>query len=272
MQCYRHPDREAYVRCQRCERYICPACQTEAAVGFLCPEDAGISRARETVDRITPRPMRNMVAAGAPIATYSIIAICVLVWLGQLAIPSITVDFSYWPLATAYEPWRMITSAFLHDPYSPLHILLNMWSLWVIGRQLEEVLGTRAFLTVYLVSAFGGSVGMIVAAPSNEYAYGASGAIFGLMGAFFVVLRSFGMQTNNLVFIVAVNLALGFIGSGVAWQAHVGGLITGLAVAFVFSKTRGARDGRKRFLGVLLICLALVALTLYGIFRVTAGL
>lgn len=271
MHCYRHPENEAYVRCQRCERFICPKCQVEAAVGFLCPEDAGITKTRETINLVTPRRVQLALAKGSPLATYTILGICVALWLGQLVSTAVTANLVYWPLATAYEPWRMITSAFVHDPTSPLHILLNMWSLWVIGRQLEGILGTRAFVVLYLLSALGGSVGFLLLGAPNSYAYGASGAIFGVMGALFVVMRSEGLNTNSIVLIVALNLGLGFMASGIAWQAHVGGLLTGAAVTWVYSKTRGARDGQKRALGILAVGLVLVALTIFGVLKISLG-
>jgi len=275
MHCYRHPEREAYVRCQRCERYICPACQIEAAVGFLCPEDSGQSgmdRATAKVVNLAPRRVRAAVASGKPIVTYSLVAICVAVWGLQLLLGnSFTYRWLYAPVATVTEPWRMITAAFLHSQSSPLHILFNMYTLWVFGRELEYILGRARFLSLYLISAFGGSVGVLLLADPATPVLGASGALFGLMAAYFVIVRSLGGNTAQMAGLIAINLISGFLLPGVAWQAHVGGLLTGAAIAWVYSKTRAATAGRQRALLIWLVLGVLVVLTVYGVSRMVTG-
>jgi len=279
MHCYRHPEREAYVRCQRCERYICPDCQIEAAVGFLCPEDAGqsaASRATAKVVDMAPRQARNkvreVVRSDKPLITYGLIAACVLVWGLQLLLgDNFTYQWLYAPVSTITEPWRMITSAFLHSQTSPLHILFNMYSLWIFGRELEYVLGRGRYLTLYLISAFGGSVGVLWLADPATPVLGASGAIFGLMAAYFVVVRSLGGQTGQITGLIAINLVSGFLLAGVAWQAHVGGLIAGGAISWIYSRTRSAKAGARRTILVLIVIAALVALTVVGAGRLTLG-
>jgi membrane associated rhomboid family serine protease len=275
MHCYRHPDREAYVRCQRCERFICPECQTEAAVGFLCPEDSGksgINAAKAKVLNAAPRGVRNAVASGKPVATYSLIAICVAVWGLQMVLGSnFTYQWIYAPVATAIEPWRMITSTFLHSQTSVLHILFNMYTLWIFGRTLEQILGSGRFLALYLLSGFGGSVGVLWLADPATPVLGASGALFGLMAAYFVVVRSLGGNSAQMAGLIAINLISGFLLPGVAWQAHVGGLVTGAAIAWVYANNRGANAGGRRVLLISLVAVALVVLTIVGTGRIAIG-
>lgn len=264
--CYRHPDREAYVRCQRCERPICPNCQFEAAVGFLCPEDAGQAGLGATVSRLAPRGVRNAIASGKPIVTYTLIGICFAVWGLQLLPNSmVTYQFLYSPFATIVEPWRMLTSAFLHDPGSPLHILFNMYSLWIFGRELENVLGKGRFLALYLLSAIGGSVSVLWLSDAGSTVVGASGAIFGLMGAYFVVIRAVGGNTSQLTALIAINLISGFFLQGVSWQGHLGGLITGTAIAWIYAKTRNDGSSARRRLGVLVLVGLLVVIAALGV-------
>jgi membrane associated rhomboid family serine protease len=271
MNCYRHPDREAFVRCQRCERYICPACQTEAAVGFLCPEDSGQGIGARIVNR-APRRVRSMVNSGRPVVTYSLIAICAAVWGLQLLLgDNFTYQWIYWPLATVAEPWRMITSTFLHSSSSPLHILFNMYTLWIFGKELEYLLGRGRFLALYLISGFGGSVGVLWLGALNGPVLGASGALFGLMAAYFVIVRSLGGNSAQMAGLIAINLASGFFLPGIAWQAHVGGLVTGAAIAWVFSRTRAASAvGRQRAL-LVGVAVGLVALTILRVVQVGIG-
>lgn len=242
--CYRHPDREAYVRCQRCERFICPSCQVEAAVGFLCPEDAGQNSIGATVTKLAPRRVQRAISAGAPVVTYSLIAACTIIWGLQLLLGDwFTLAFLYTPYATIVEPWRMLTAAFLHDPTSILHLLFNMYSLWIFGRVLEPVLGRAKFLTLYLLAAFGGSVSVLWLAEAGSAVIGASGAIFGLMGAYFVILRRSGGNTSSMVGLIAINLVSGFLIPGISWQGHVGGLITGVAIGLIY--VRYPADSQK---------------------------
>jgi membrane associated rhomboid family serine protease len=269
--CYRHPDREAYVRCQRCERFICPACQTEAAVGFLCPDDSGRSAVNATVTKLMPRRARIALGRGAPVATISIMAICALVFAAQLLIPGVTQNFAYLPLATEYEPWRMVTSMFLHSPVDFMHILLNMWSLWAVGRVLEYLLGARRFIWLYLLAGFGGSVGVLLLADPSTVVIGASGAIFGLMGAYFAVMRGMGNASTSMGAVVALNLVAGFLIPNVAWQAHVGGLLVGLLVGFIYSRTRSVSAGKLQTVYLILVGLGLVALTMVGIAKIGLG-
>jgi membrane associated rhomboid family serine protease len=263
MTCYRHPEREAYVRCQRCERFICPDCQTASAVGFLCPEDAGVRVVTPTVKRT-----RN----GLPITTSVVLAVTVVVYLLQL-IPGIylTEYLAYVPIATTVEPWRMITAGFVHDtnfagnPSAILHVVFNMYLFVALGRQLEPQLGSWRFALLYLASIFGGSVAVLIFGAPTGWVIGASGGVFGVMGAFLVVLRSLNLNSSSIVSLIAINLVFSFAVPGVSWQAHVGGLVTGVALALVFANTRNSNQVALRNIGTAAVILALVAATAYGI-------
>lgn len=268
--CPRHPDRPSYVRCQRCGRPACPDCQRAAAVGFQCVDCVNETK------RTTPE-VRSVyggaVATGRPLVTFGIIAACVVVYALQMLIPGDWVykQFAYnnifvAPQYGAFEPWRMLTSAFLHSPDSFLHILLNMYTLWIFGQALEPVLGRARFLAVYLISALGGSVGYLllnpVLVPGQGLVglVGASGAIFGLFGAMLLVQRQRGGDTRQLWVLIAINGVIGFLIPHIAWQAHLGGLITGGLCAAVLAYTpRGRRQGLLQALGLAAVVVLLVA-------------
>lgn len=255
--CYRHPDRRSYILCQRCGRTICPECQTQAAVGVHCPEC--VREAKESAPR---RAFRS--GSSQPVVTWTIIGICVVLFILQ-NIPGVIGDLVniygvYRPRFTAVLPWTMITSIFLHG--SIIHIALNMYSLLIVGPVLERMLGRGRFLALFLIAGFGGSVAVLLLAPGTAVV-GASGAIFGLFGAFFVIQRRLGGTNVQLLVVIGLNLVIGFIpGLNIAWQAHVGGLLAGAAVAAVYLATRREAQKRQQVLGVSLIAVALVAITI----------
>jgi len=261
--CYRHPDRQSFILCQRCGRTICPQCQTQAAVGVQCPEC--VREGRASAPRTKPAWVTSLTSANAPIVTYALIAICVVVWLLQI-IPNSPVTqalIMYGPYIYA-EPWRMITSIFIHSTGSLFHLGLNMLSLFLFGRVLEQAIGRVRFLVLYLVSGLGGSVAVLLLAPLTPV-LGASGAIFGIMGAFFVIQRRLGVSSTPLLVIIGINLVYGFLpGTNISWQAHVGGLVAGAAVAFVYLRTR-RRD--QRVLQAVLVGVIVVVLIALSLLR-----
>lgn len=260
--CYRHPDRQSFVLCQRCGRTICGECQTPAAVGFHCPEC--MKEARASMPRVKPRVVTAFSrSSNAPVVTYSIIALCALVWVAQLLSGgAVTQALLYFPPWTATEPWRLLTSAFVHST-SPFHILFNMYALWLFGSMLERMLGRWRFLALYLLSALGGSVAVLWLSPLTPVV-GASGAVFGLFGAFFMIQRRLGGNSIQLIIVIGLNLAIGFIVPGISWQGHVGGLLAGIAVAWVFVLTRSPRKRNAQLLGLGAILGVLLALTVLG--------
>lgn len=277
--CPRHPDRPSYVRCQRCGRPACPDCQRAAAVGFQCVDCVNETK------RTTPAVKTvygGAVATGKPIVTFGIIALCAVMYVLQWVVPG---EWIYQNLAFAnvfatpefgeFEPWRMLTAAFLHSQGFILHIVLNMYMLWIFGQALEPLLGRVRFLALYLISAIGGSVGYLLLTPGYvpgvplAGVVGASGAIFGLFGAMLLVQRHRGGDTRQLWVLIAINGVIGFVVPQIAWQAHLGGLVTGaLCVAVIAYTPRGPRQGLLHAAGLVAVVLLLA---LASWLRVTAG-
>ena len=146
----------------------------------------------------------------------------------------------------ASQPYRFLTAAFLHSPTSFLHIVFNMVALWTVGPLLEQLLGRARYLTLYLMAALGGSVGAVLLAPVTHSwtvaMVGASGAVFGLFGAILVVLRRVGADARGILGVIVINLVISFIpGLGIAWQAHVGGLVVGLLLGFAYAHAPAPR-------------------------------
>jgi membrane associated rhomboid family serine protease len=270
--CPRHPDRPAYVRCQRCGRPACPDCQRAAAVGFQCV-DCVNEAARSTPAVKTV--YGGAVSAGRPLVTFGIIALCAVIYVLQWLLPD---EWIYQNLAYAnvfadpaygqFEPWRMLTAAFLHSQGFILHIVLNMYMLWIFGQALEPLLGRVRFLALYLISAIGGSVGYLALTPGYvpgvpmTGVVGASGAIFGLFGAMLLVQRHRGGDTRQLWILIAINGVIGFVVPQIAWQAHLGGLIAGGLCAAVIAYTpRGPRQGLIQAAGLAAVLVLLIAVS-----------
>ncbi|WUH99323.1 rhomboid family intramembrane serine protease [Spirillospora sp. NBC_00431] len=256
--CYRHPGRETYVRCNRCDRYICPDCMRDAAVGHQCVECVaeGNRGVRRAVPR-TPLGARGSTSA-MPVVTYTIMGACVAVYLAELS--SWRVVWELMMLGRAVLPngeiggvaegewYRLFTAMFLHDRSGNLaitHILFNMWILWAVGRVLEQVLGRWRFVVLYVLSGLGGSVLQYLVDAPNDSAVGASGAIFGLFGAYFVVGRRLSIPVGNIVFLLVLNLVLTFSMDDVSWEGHLGGLAVGAALGAAYAHAPEAR--RKLF-------------------------
>ena len=272
--CYRHPNRQSYIHCQRCGRTICPECQTQAAVGVQCPECVREGRAEVRASqggmlgRFIPR-------GNAPVVTYVIMGLCVVLYLGQwLTAGALTTAWVLNPTLIATEPWRLITSAFLHSTSFIPHLLFNLYALFIFGPAIERFLGRGRYLALYLIGALGGSLGVVLlyqlalvtGGASVKWldglfqpasALGASGAIFALMGALLVLRKAMGLQLTQILIVIVVNVAFGFIARGVAWQAHLGGLAVGAAIAAVYLATRRENQRRTQILAVTGIAVAL---------------
>ena len=264
--CYRHPDRQSYILCQRCGRTVCTDCQTQAAVGVHCPEC--VKEARASAPRTRPAVLSAFRSSSSkPVVTWSLIGVTVLVYLLQILPGSpVTQALLYYPPFTYTEPWRMITAVFVHSQGSIFHLLFNMYSLFIFGPLLERLVGRGRFLALYLLSGFGGSVGVLLLAPLTPVV-GASGAIFGLLGAFFVIQRRLGGNNVQLLVLIVLNLVIGFIpGFNVAWQAHLGGLIVGAAIALLYLRTRRADQKVIQIAMLGGIFAVLVGLTLLRLF------
>lgn len=285
--CYRHPDRQSFVLCQRCLRTICPQCQIQAPVGVICPEclrdqQKGASTAQRRAERRWGRRTTTIAAPldRRPLVTYGIIAVTVLVYLAQLVPGSPVQQLLAYnsgfviPQLGSFQPWRLLTVLLVHSSW--LHIGLNMLALWMIGRILEPLVGRTRFLVMYLISGLAGSVAVALLAPLT-WVVGASGAIFGLFGALLVIGRHIGANVASIAIIIAINFAFPFVvgilsGSlaavQISWQAHLGGLIAGAAVGFIYARTRAVRQRGWQIgllIGLSIVLLALLAIpaTLY---------
>lgn len=270
--CYRHPDRQSFVLCQRCMRTICPECQTQAAVGVICPECMKAERKNRTPAQ--KRAQRRWgsrstaiaapVRSGRPVITYGIIAVTAFVGLLQL-VPGLDIrgmflfaaaylfpDLSGFP----FQPWRLLTAALVHSGI--WHIGLNMLALWMLGRSLEPMLGRWRFLTMYVLGAIGGSAAVAIISPGTA-TVGASGAVFALFGALLVIGLHMGANMTGLFVLLGINLVIGFIpGFNIAWQAHVGGAAVGALVGLIILRTR--KRSQRTWQILLLIALAVVLL------------
>jgi membrane associated rhomboid family serine protease len=242
--CYRHPGRETYVSCVRCGRPACPDCLRSAAVGQQC-----VDCIREA-SRGTRQPSGafggRVVVSGAPV-TWTLVGINVLLFLVELVHSSIGLSWAMLGgvisngqvIGVVGGQWyRLITSAFLPPPglgSGLLDIAFNMWALIFVGPAIERLLGHLRYLAVYLVSAVAGGVMFYYLAPLNEPALGASGAIFGLFGAWFVLARRLRMDARPVVMLIVLNLVISFTVPDIAWQDHLGGLIAGTALTAAFA-------------------------------------
>jgi membrane associated rhomboid family serine protease len=232
--CYRHPDREAYISCQRCERPICPDDMRDASVGFQCPEC--VQRGAKAVR--TPRT----VAGGAlqsreGIVSMVLIGVNVAVYALQLATGDLRSplyrDGTLWPYGVAQgEYWRLLTSAFLH--LSVLHIAFNMYALFLFGPFVERALGTARFIAAYVTTAVVSGVFVLWLSDPLGGTAGASGAVFGLFGMALVLLLKARQDVRGLLVLLAINGAISFTGN-ISWQGHLGGFVAGLLLGFVFA-------------------------------------
>lgn len=288
--CYRHPDRQSFVLCQRCMRTVCSECRTPAAVGVICPECMAQQRASQTPAqkkaqrRWASRPV-SVVASGRPQMTLGIIAVTGLAYViglipgvGGVVRNLLAFNSLYLvPQLGVLEPWRLLTVALVHSGF--FHVGLNMLALWFIGRSLEPLLGRGRFLALYLIGALGGSVAVALLAPGVS-TVGASGAIFALFGALLVIGRHIGADIRVIALLIAINFAwpfviaaIGAIGSGdfagslaavgISWQAHLGGLVTGAGVGLIYARTRAAAQKRLQIgllIGFSALLVALLAI------------
>jgi membrane associated rhomboid family serine protease len=239
--CYRHPDRETFVSCSECGRPICYECMTPAPVGQRCPEHSGQPQG---VQRITKGARRGVFEGTGALVTKTLVAINIAVYIITVAqgsglnSPGGTL-FDKWllygPAVANGDWWRLITSAFLHA--SILHIAFNMYFLWFVGSAVEQALGRGRFLLIYIVSGLAGSAGALVYSGQGARTVGASGAIFGILGAALVLERQRNyVLGGSALALVVINLVLSFAISGISIGGHIGGLIGGALCTLVLSQ------------------------------------
>lgn len=268
--CYRHPDRETYVACTRCERPICPDCMRPASVGFQCPEC--VAEGAKTV-RQGRTVFGGRVSGDTSRVSITIIALNVAVYvLGLLSARSLAPEFGNLSGPARFGPggelqgveagqvYRLITAAFLHGGL--FHLLMNMFALAQLGPVLESALGRVRFLALYLLSALGGSTLSFLVSDRGTLGVGASGAIFGLFGAYYIVVRRLGGETRSIVTLLAVNLVITFAVPIIDWRAHLGGLVTGAVVAAAMAY---APRGERRDLVQAGACAGVLALIVLAV-------
>ena len=282
--CYRHPGRATYISCQRCGRPICPECQNQAPVGVQCPEcvrggqTPAVRRAGSWMQ--TLRPRRSVV-------TFTLMGLIVVVYALQLILgQGFTQAWWFDARIIGAAPWRLLTSTFLHSPATIIHVIFNLYALYVLGPALESFLGKARFLALYLVSGLGGSIGAVALyalaiatqgasieatggflSPS-VVAVGASGAIFGLMGAYIPLRKAIGARIGQLAIVLGINVVIGFLAPGIAWEAHLGGLAVGAAIGAIYLRTRRPAQRTTQILGVAGVAVGL--LVIFALFLLTA--
>ena len=258
--CYRHPDRETGLSCSECGRPICTDCVTFAPVGLRCPDHAAADGSGGSVQRRAQKAVRRSTRVGPTdaIVTKLLVAANVIVYLitvaqspysGKLNSPGGSL-FNNWalfgPAVDHGDWWRLITSAFLHGGL--LHIAFNMLALWWLGSPVEIALGRARYLGLYLVSGLAGAAGALIADP-NSVTVGASGAIFGLLGAGLILeYQATGSLAGNYLMLIVINLAISFSpGLNISYGGHIGGLIGGIVTTLAFTH---ARRPRAQFAGI----------------------
>lgn len=256
--CPRHPERVSYVRCQRCDRPACPSCQVPGAVGVHCVDCVRSAQA----SRRAPRTVLGGGMVADALLTRLLVGACVLAFMAQHVLPSVTSALLFSPVVALSEPWRFLSTAFLHS--GVMHLAFNMWALWVTGTMLEPLLGRWRFGALYTLSALGGSVMVYVLASPSDMSWltgtvGASGAVFGLFAAVFVIQRRFGRDTSAILGLLGVNLVISFMAASISWQGHLGGLLTGGALAALFAWAPRERRRTVGLWGPVLIAVLLAA-------------
>ncbi|MER7662090.1 MULTISPECIES: rhomboid family intramembrane serine protease [unclassified Streptomyces] len=278
--CYRHPGRETGISCVRCERPICPECMVDASVGFQCPDcvrtGSGTGHA-PTANQ--PRTIAGgSIRSDAFLITKILVAVNAAVYVVVLALgdrfldETLLIGYAYNPqlnevVGVADGEWyRLITSVFLHEEVP--HILFNLVGLWFLGRIVEPELGRSRFLAVYLVSGLGGSALAYLLAAPNQGSLGASGAIYGLIGAFAVLARRKNLDMRPVIAILVISLIFTFGREGISWEGHIGGLVAGALVTLglVFAPRR------HRTLVQFACCAGVLLVIVVAVFARTASL
>ncbi len=285
--CYRHADRETYIRCQRCDRPICPDCMRQASVGFQCPDC--VAEGRRTV-RQARTPFGGTRVENPGVVTKVLVGLNALVFV-LIAVTggnTSTLLYKLWLLPTSVcvqgnrfqclevalgvsdgAYWQLLTSTFTH--VAIWHIAFNMLALWVLGPQLEMMLGRWRFTALYLLSGLAGSVVVYWLAGENSPTVGASGALFGLMAALLVVAVRVKGDVQSLLGLVAVNVVITVIGAGyISWQGHLGGFVGGLVLSLLLvyapkqGRTAWQVAGLTAFSAALVAAVVLRTLVLNG--------
>lgn len=276
--CYRHPDREAYIGCQRCERLICPECMRDASVGFQCPScvaegAATIRRPRTSAGgRISSRPGAvTLTIIGLNVAVFvltDLLRISTINTAGFMIAGSVVDDGRVFPGVVDGGYWRMLTSAFLHN--GPTHLLFNMMALYLFGTFVESKLGTIRYVAAYLTMAVGSSVFVYWLSGPFQPTVGASGAVFGLLGLALMLLLKAREDVRGLLVLLAINGAISVLVPQISWQGHLGGFLVGLVLGSVFAWAPAQRRQAAQVAMWVVVWIAIVGATMLRTLALTA--
>ncbi|PKH38248.1 Rhomboid family protein [Nocardioides alpinus] len=293
--CYRHPDRETWIRCQRCDKSICPDCMRDAAVGFQCPDCVKQANKGSRQNRAMYGGERS---ADPRLTSYVLIGINAVIWLaiaatggrlsrvvdllalapvgrcGSTSTPSqyypgisdsrvcetLTSGDGVWHAGVADGAWwQLVTSAFTHVEI--WHVAMNMFALFVFGPALEGIVGRARFLAVYLVSALASSVMVLFLASPDSSTVGASGALFGLLGALLVTAKKARLNSQWLMQNLVIGVVITVVGWRlISWQGHLGGFLGGVATAAIIAYAPKSSRSIVQWAGVGLLTVVLLAL------------
>lgn len=231
--CFQHPDKVSYVRCGRCALPTCGDCQIPLEVGMMCTSCYAAAQGKNYHAEL--KSQNGGIWANYPV-TVVLLALTLAIYAAQVIIPSGKV-LQYLAFHGAYvqysgEWWRLLTAGFVHSQTNIAHVGMNMFTLYLFGQALEPLLGRWRYLLTYLLSIVGGSIAVLFIDPTT-WVVGASGGVFGLFGAFLVLTKLHGGNTRSIIGLIAVNFAFGLFFPGISWEDHLGGLITGIIVAYV---------------------------------------
>ncbi|WP_411075385.1 rhomboid family intramembrane serine protease [Streptomyces sp. cmx-4-7] len=272
--CYRHPETETGIRCVRCDRPVCPQCMISASVGFQCPDCVrGGSGTGHAPYANRPRTLAGgRVAADGRLITKIVIAVNLVLFLAVQVVGDRLVDdlgligYAFLPsgelAGVADGEWyRLLTSAFLHQEIP--HFLFNMLGLWVIGGIVEPELGRSRYTALVLLSGLSGSALAYLLSPANQLSLGASGVVFGLIGAWVVLARRRRHDMRPVVLFVALSLLLTFTRPGISWEAHIGGLVGGALVTYALVHAPRARRNLVQYTACGLVLLLDLGIVLF---------
>ena len=256
--------------CQRCGRTICPQCQTQAAVGVHCPEC--VREARGSMPRIRPQVvtrMNSLASSGGPLVTYALMAVSGLGFLVSL-IPVVQSTLLFYGAGVTTDPWRIVTGMFVYGGFtSIIQLAFNIYMLWAFGSMIERQLGRVRYAALYLLGALGAEVAASLFIPN--YAVLISGAaMFGLFGAFYVILRSQGQAGVQILVLIALNVVIGLL-FNTPWQNYIGAAAIGALTALIYMRTQNrsqAMQQRVLTIGVAVVLLGVLfvrSATLLGV-------
>ncbi|GAB3438241.1 rhomboid family intramembrane serine protease [Actinophytocola sediminis] len=277
--CVRHPDRPTGLRCVRCDRPACPDCLREASVGYQCVDC--VNQGAQTVrgPRTGSGARTRSAGSRSLVVVPSLIAVNVAAFVGTaVQTRSITdnggplfLDGMLVPAAVAAgEWWRLFTSGFLHfgnyGGFGPVHLLFNMFALWVLGRDLEVALGRVWFLVVYLISLLGGSTAIMLFGDPIGQVAGASGAVYGLFGGIAVIVFKSKLNPAPVLTLIGINIVLSITLPGISLLGHVGGLLAGaLATAALVYAPAASRTKVRVGACVALTAALIIAITVQSV-------